>query len=1335
MKQIHSIFTKSLLVVMLTMTTQTAWADDLTSANLQIDSEIAAGTAGYYYYNMPGYTQGNTVHHTLTISEQDITDGKATFKVYDNGGKDGNYGYTIRAYLTITAPEGKVVKVNGTVITYTDGSWGDFMYIYDGADNTVPKIRNGDSEKFCSQQNKSAVDVQSSNNSITLYFETDGQSGTIAAGLDLTVEINDPTYDIRKAAVTGIQSEYSYTGSVIPINYSVHAYSTNELLTKGTHYTETITKGDEAADVIEEGDYTVTITGKSPYYGSQSFDFTVWKSLTQDGSEWYITIPTKRKRTLTITQADIAAGITAFKVYEAGGKESVLGKNWDGVLVVNVPEGYFIQLSGVVQAATYTNNELTIDGILTVYDNNEASGTMLLENTNLVYDNYYNASATIPSNVISTGQNMAIRYQVENDYTDIDLTATLIPDDREFNITVSNSITGGSVTSNLSQAKGNDEVPLTVTPDEGYMLNELTVTDADGGTVNVTDCNWYTDWSNKTSKTATFSMPTKAVTVAATFTNILSSADGGLYVNMPHAGTKNVIIPDNIISFKLYDDGGKDGVFQCYSNGIVVITAPSGKLLQISGKSFLTNSLVSGHSNYAICNGTPENSGEQMAYNNQEQEVTLSPVVSEGNTIYVSFSASDNNDPDDNKYGLDMTVEVITPDVYNISIDNGIEHGSVSLDKTQATNNEIVNVTVTPDEGYVLKEISVSDAGGAISMTKPTTDQWGDAVYYTATNGYSFKMRSSDATVTATFMPKTDFYVNMPKTDQRDFTIPDGTTSFKVYDNSGKNGYYVTNDNGKLLLTAPEGYVMNVSGYVKLYYSSDDQDYLDIYDGNSTSATSLGRFKDTSGNNNTFTQTSVNTISSTNQMLLHFVTNDYGYAPGGGVYLTVTLVPKEYSITYNGVDGATFATANPATYTIESGAINLNNPTREGYAFAGWTGTGLDAATTTVTIAQGSTGDRSYTATWKRPLTNADITVTAIEDQVWTGSAIEPAVAVTDGTTDITDQCTIVYSDNTATGTATVTITAKAASATYCGETSTTFNILPKTVTVKNNQNEDVPAATGDATITQDENGTTLTLITPTGTDAPQTVNIPQAVEVDHVNIQRTYVSGKASTVYLPFSIEVSKLSSGTFHTFTNVDQTTSPWTVNYSVALAQTATLEANTPYLFMPDGTNEGKIVLNNGSDKVSVCTANPHTTTQGQWEFIGTYEPIVWASEHTDLGKVYGFAAVDKEVSGKNITAGQFVKAAAGASIAPMRAYLKYTPVQAAPARGMNRGASAEDLPATMRVVIAGANGETTEVGTISIEQNSGDWYTIDGRKLSGKPMKKGLYIHNGQKTVIK
>ena len=79
-----------------------------------------------------------------------------------------------------------------------------------------------------------------------------------------------------------------------------------------------------------------------------------------------------------------------------------------------------------------------------------------------------------------------------------------------------------------------------------------------------------------------------------------------------------------------------------------------------------------------------------------------------------------------------------------------------------------------------------------------------------------------------------------------------------------------------------------------------------------------------------------------------------------------------YTISY-ALAGGTVATENPTTYTIESDAITLNNPTRDGYTFAGWTGTDLTEATETVTIAQGSTGNRTYTATWtKNELTLLD---------------------------------------------------------------------------------------------------------------------------------------------------------------------------------------------------------------------------------------------------------------------------------------------------------------------------------------------------------------------------
>ena len=81
-----------------------------------------------------------------------------------------------------------------------------------------------------------------------------------------------------------------------------------------------------------------------------------------------------------------------------------------------------------------------------------------------------------------------------------------------------------------------------------------------------------------------------------------------------------------------------------------------------------------------------------------------------------------------------------------------------------------------------------------------------------------------------------------------------------------------------------------------------------------------------------------------------------------------------YTIGYD-LAGGSVASANPTTYTIESSAITLNNPTKTGYTFAGWTGTGLAEPTTSVTIAAGSTGNRSYTATWTPTVYNITLTL------------------------------------------------------------------------------------------------------------------------------------------------------------------------------------------------------------------------------------------------------------------------------------------------------------------------------------------------------------------------
>ena len=70
-----------------------------------------------------------------------------------------------------------------------------------------------------------------------------------------------------------------------------------------------------------------------------------------------------------------------------------------------------------------------------------------------------------------------------------------------------------------------------------------------------------------------------------------------------------------------------------------------------------------------------------------------------------------------------------------------------------------------------------------------------------------------------------------------------------------------------------------------------------------------------------------------------------------------------YTVSYDLAGGS--ASGNPSSYTVESPSFTLKNPTRTGYTFAGWSGTGLSgSANKSVTVPKGSTGNRSYTAHW-----------------------------------------------------------------------------------------------------------------------------------------------------------------------------------------------------------------------------------------------------------------------------------------------------------------------------------------------------------------------------------
>ena len=120
----------------------------------------------------------------------------------------------------------------------------------------------------------------------------------------------------------------------------------------------------------------------------------------------------------------------------------------------------------------------------------------------------------------------------------------------------------------------------------------------------------------------------------------------------------------------------------------------------------------------------------------------VEPDTSKPGTYKLGMKFSPN---DSDKYGFNfpfetgtLTIDYAPPETYSITVDES-ENGTVTASRRSATRGQTVTLTVTPDEGYALSSLTVTDAKG-------------NAAQLTETDGaYSFKMPGSKVTVAAAF--------------------------------------------------------------------------------------------------------------------------------------------------------------------------------------------------------------------------------------------------------------------------------------------------------------------------------------------------------------------------------------------------------------------------------------------------------------------------------------------------------------------------------------------------------------------------------------------------------
>ena len=155
---------------------------------------------------------------------------------------------------------------------------------------------------------------------------------------------------------------------------------------------------------------------------------------------------------------------------------------------------------------------------------------------------------------------------------------------------------------------------------------------------------------------------------------------------------------------------------------------------------------------------------------------------------------------------------------------------------------------------------------------------------------------------------------------------------------------------------------------------------------------------------------------------------------------------NSFFISYD-LDGGTLATPNRNVFLSEdTEPFTLNNPTKEGFVFAGWTGTGIEGLSESVEVTDDGAGNKSFKANWKVDISTFDVSF-AQSDLVYSGAAQTPDVVVSQGETVLVANTDYVvsFADNLNAGEATVTITGIG---NYVGELEKTFTIAPKPVTL-----------------------------------------------------------------------------------------------------------------------------------------------------------------------------------------------------------------------------------------------------------------------------------------------
>jgi hypothetical protein len=330
-------------------------------------------------------------------------------------------------------------------------------------------------------------------------------------------------------------------------------------------------------------------------------------------------------------------------------------------------------------------------------------------------------------------------------------------------------LTNGDVTANPTIAAAGDTITLRVKPAKRYGLvdGSLTVTKSGGVTVPVAGGG----------NTYTFTMPADNVTVQAVFEELLAdiysiSAEpmtGGTVVINPAYAPKGITI-----TLMVSPDAG----YQYTADSLTVTESVGGETVPVAGSGSTYTFSMPGDDvtvsakftaidySVSIASGDHGSVTASPATTTVGKTVTLTVTSDTGyqltaNSLVVTKSGGGTVTPvagSGNTYTFTMPADNVTVTAtftainYSVSI-AGMSHGSVTTSQPSAAVGTTITLTVSPAQGYKLKD-------GSLTVTKSVG---GGTVLVTGSgNTYTFTMPADDVTVRAEFedLPVTTYSIS-----------------------------------------------------------------------------------------------------------------------------------------------------------------------------------------------------------------------------------------------------------------------------------------------------------------------------------------------------------------------------------------------------------------------------------------------------------------------------------------------------------------------------------------------------------------------------------------------